>query len=140
MSPHELNAQDTRVAALRYDTGFTGACLGPIGGGCTGNRTKRNGTARSAVRLPKSLGFISHCCDDVRMRISLDIDDDILQAARILAAVEGKNIGKVLSNLARRGLDPRNWLQIESRFPVFDVDQDSPQITLQTVKDALDVD
>ena len=42
--------------------------------------------------------------DDSRMRTTLDLDDDILQAAKELAAARGSTAGKVLSELARRGL------------------------------------
>jgi hypothetical protein len=38
------------------------------------------------------------------MRTTLDIDDDILQAAKELARVENKTAGQVLSELARKGL------------------------------------
>ena len=38
------------------------------------------------------------------MRTTLDIDDDILQAAKELARAENKTAGQVLSELARRGL------------------------------------
>lgn len=38
------------------------------------------------------------------MRTTLDIDDDILAAAKDLARVEGKTAGQVLSDLARRAL------------------------------------
>ena len=38
------------------------------------------------------------------MRTTLDIDDDVLQAARELAACRGSTAGKVLSDLARIGL------------------------------------
>jgi hypothetical protein len=38
------------------------------------------------------------------MRTTLDIDDDILQAAKELARAERKTAGQVLSELARRGL------------------------------------
>lgn len=38
------------------------------------------------------------------MRTTLDLDDDILQAAKELAAAKGSTAGKVLSDLARRGL------------------------------------
>jgi hypothetical protein len=38
------------------------------------------------------------------MRTTLDIDDDILQAAKELARAEGKTAGQVLSDLARKGL------------------------------------
>lgn len=38
------------------------------------------------------------------MRTTLDIDDDILLAAKELAARNGKTAGQVLSELARRGI------------------------------------
>ena len=38
------------------------------------------------------------------MRTTLDIDDDILQAAKELARAEKKTAGRVLSELARKGL------------------------------------
>jgi hypothetical protein len=44
--------------------------------------------------------------DAFRMRTTLDIDDDVLLAAKELAAAQGSTAGKVLSELARRGLTP----------------------------------
>jgi hypothetical protein len=38
------------------------------------------------------------------MRTTLEIDDDVLLAAKELAAREGKTAGEVLSELARRGI------------------------------------
>jgi len=38
------------------------------------------------------------------MRTTLDIDDDVLRAAKDLAHREGRTAGEVLSDLARRGL------------------------------------
>jgi hypothetical protein len=38
------------------------------------------------------------------MRTTLDIDDDVLQAAKELARAEKKTAGQVLSELARKGL------------------------------------
>ena len=38
------------------------------------------------------------------MRTTLDIDDDILQAAKELARTENKTAGQMLSELARKGL------------------------------------
>ena len=72
------------------------------------------------------------------MRTTLEIDDDVLRAARSVASAEGKNIGKALSELARRGLAPQRQSKTRSGFPVFDVDPDAPPITLEMVKDALD--
>ena len=42
--------------------------------------------------------------DDPQMRTTLDIDDDLLQAARKIAATERTTMGRVISALARRGL------------------------------------
>jgi hypothetical protein len=42
--------------------------------------------------------------DAVFMRTTLDIDDDVLQAAKELAAGRGVTAGKVISGLARVGL------------------------------------
>ncbi len=41
------------------------------------------------------------------MRTTLDIDDDVLLAAKELAAVEKKSAGKALSELARAALQRR---------------------------------
>ena len=38
------------------------------------------------------------------MRTTLDIDDDVLSAAKELAAAQNKTAGKVISELARRAL------------------------------------
>jgi hypothetical protein len=40
------------------------------------------------------------------MRTTLDIDEDVLAAARELAAAGRSTAGKVLSDLARKGLTP----------------------------------
>ena len=44
--------------------------------------------------------------DDRRMRTTLDIDDDVLQAAKELAKCNGTTTGKELSNLVRKALTP----------------------------------
>ncbi len=45
--------------------------------------------------------------DDQTMRTTVDIDDDILQAAKEVAANRGISIGKVLSEWARKATEPR---------------------------------
>lgn len=42
------------------------------------------------------------------MRTTLDLDDDLLNAARELARVEGTSLGRVVSRLARAGLTGRH--------------------------------
>jgi len=43
---------------------------------------------------------------DLRMRTTLAIDDDVLAAARELAAMQRKSVGEVISSLARQALRP----------------------------------
>jgi mRNA-degrading endonuclease RelE of RelBE toxin-antitoxin system len=40
------------------------------------------------------------------MRTTLVIDDDVLSAAKEMAAIEKKSVGEVISSLARRALSP----------------------------------
>ncbi len=40
------------------------------------------------------------------MRTTLDIDEDVLGAAKALASAQKKTAGKILSELARKGLRP----------------------------------
>lgn len=42
------------------------------------------------------------------MRTTLDIDEDVLLAAKELAALQKSTAGRVLSELARRSLSPSN--------------------------------
>jgi hypothetical protein len=41
------------------------------------------------------------------MRTTLDIDEDVLQAAKEIAAMQKSTAGKVISELARKGLEPQ---------------------------------
>ena len=45
--------------------------------------------------------------DDRGMRTTLDIDEDVLEGAKELAAKRGTTLGRVLSELARSGLAPQ---------------------------------
>lgn len=49
------------------------------------------------------------------MRTTLEIDDDVLQAAKEIAASQGSTAGKVLSDLARRGLTPSPRAKVRVR-------------------------
>ena len=73
------------------------------------------------------------------MRTTLDIDEDVLAAARTLAAVEKASMGKVLSRLARRGLAPRRPARRKG-FPVFPVDREAPPLTPSMVRRAAEDD
>ena len=42
--------------------------------------------------------------DEIRMRTTLDLDEDILQAAKDLAAIQKSTAGRVISELVRQAL------------------------------------
>jgi hypothetical protein len=70
------------------------------------------------------------------MRTTLDIDDDLLRAAKSLARAQGKSLGRVLSGLARRGLEPRKGVTARRGFPVFTVSREAPPLTPEIVRKA----
>ena len=47
------------------------------------------------------------------MRTTVDIDDDVLAAAREISRLRRDGLGRVLSDLARRGLQPSTTPRIE---------------------------
>jgi hypothetical protein len=56
--------------------------------------------------------------DDPSMRTTLDIDDDVLQAAKEIAASRRLTAGQVLSQLARKGLEPAQPVRLRNGVPV----------------------
>jgi hypothetical protein len=71
------------------------------------------------------------------MRITLVIEDDVLEAARTLAEAEGRSLGQVITMLARRGLAPQQQ-ELEDGFPVFSVSAEAKPLTLERVERALE--
>ena len=82
----------------------------------------------------------SRCCDAILldMRTTLSLDDDILSAAKVLAAEQGKSIGAVVSDLARRALRPDVPMRGQSGIPTFSVSRDAPVLTSEMVRAARD--
>ena len=73
------------------------------------------------------------------MRTTLTIDDDILAAAKTLAAERKKSLGEVVSELARRGLRPAPQTRYEDGgLPIFEVREDAPVFGPDDVDRALD--
>jgi len=73
------------------------------------------------------------------MRTTLEIDDDVITAARELANIERRSLGSVVSDLVRRGLTPTK-VDSEGEVPVIRVPAGSPPITPEMVRRALDED
>lgn len=52
------------------------------------------------------------------MRTTLDLDPDVLQAAKELAVVRGLTAGQVLSELARKALEPGRVARVRNGVPL----------------------
>ena len=69
------------------------------------------------------------------MRTTLAIDDDVLSAAKEMAAMEGKSIGEVISALARRALSPaESKLKTRNGVPLLPVRKGAPRVTSELVQ------
>jgi hypothetical protein len=53
------------------------------------------------------------------MRTTLDLDEDILHAAKALARQRGTSMGAVVSDLARTALEPKAGRVMRNGFEVF---------------------
>jgi hypothetical protein len=53
------------------------------------------------------------------VRTTLNVDDDVLQVAKQLAAQRGKTAGQVLSELARQALEPKVRPRMRNGVPLF---------------------
>ena len=53
-----------------------------------------------------------------RMRTTLDLDPDVLQAAKELAAARRTTAGKILSELARKGLESPRTGKVRNGVPL----------------------
>jgi hypothetical protein len=68
------------------------------------------------------------------MRTTLAIDDDVLSAAREMAATQNRTVGEVISGLARRALLPAEP-QAKSRngIPLLKLRKGAPRVTSEFV-------
>ena len=72
------------------------------------------------------------------MRTTITIDDDLFEAAKSIAHSRDQSVGKVLSDLARKGLTRAASYTTRSGMPVFSVGETAPPITPEMVKNAED--
>ncbi|PYY12775.1 MAG: CopG family transcriptional regulator [Acidobacteria bacterium] len=68
------------------------------------------------------------------MRTTLVIDDDILSAAKEMAAIEKKSVGEVISSLARRALAPaESKVKTRNGVPLLKVHKGARRVTSELV-------
>ncbi len=67
------------------------------------------------------------------------IDDEVFEAASQIARSSGQRVGQVISELAKRGLNPPPTVQIvqSGRFPTFALPPDSPKMDAELVESVL---
>ncbi len=70
------------------------------------------------------------------MRTTLQIDDDVLGAARSLAKARDQSLGQVISALARKGLADQSDPVDDAVFPTFKVPTDAAPLTFEIVRQA----
>ena len=68
------------------------------------------------------------------MRTTLSIDDDVLSAAKEIAARDQKTVGEVISALARQSMRPSvSFVKTRSGIPLLPVRPDARPATLEMV-------
>jgi hypothetical protein len=68
------------------------------------------------------------------MRTTVDLDPEVLSAAKQLAAARSISLGKALSELARRGLAPATRSSGKKIFPTFEVPEGARPLTSEDVR------
>ena len=70
------------------------------------------------------------------MRTTLEIDDDVIEAARMLAKLKGQGIGRAISDLARRGLvpDASPVVEVQDGIPVWKHGPGAVSVTSEMVR------
>ena len=77
------------------------------------------------------------------MRTTLQIDDDVIQAARVLARQQGSSLGAVISALARRALNTASApagmeQQLRNGLPLLPVQPQGAPVDLELVNSLRD--
>jgi hypothetical protein len=78
--------------------------------------------------------------DDMTMRTTVDIDDDVLEAAKELAEMRGRTAGQILSELARKALAPPRTYTVRNGVPILPRRPGARLITNADVKRWLEED
>ena len=67
------------------------------------------------------------------MRTTISLDDDVLLAAKAIAGQQGRTLGEVVSELARRSLQRPVSRAERNGIPLLPVRQDAAPVTLDMV-------
>lgn len=79
-------------------------------------------------------------CYDVNMRTTLEIEDDVMEAAKQLARLKNQGLGRAISDLARRGLltDASPTVELQDGIPVWIHNPGAIPITNELIRNLAD--
>ena len=72
------------------------------------------------------------------MRTTVDIEEDVLHAAKEIARQRKMTIGRVLSDLARKSLTRKPPVSQKHGLPIFPVQPDAGAVTLKLINNLRD--
>jgi len=72
------------------------------------------------------------------MRTTIDIEDDVLLAAKEIARTRGKTLGQVMSDLARQSLTRKSPASKKHGLPQFPIQPDAGVVTTELVNQLRD--
>ena len=72
------------------------------------------------------------------MRTTLNIEEDVLRAAKEIADQRGMTVGQVLSELARKSLTRKSPVSEKHGLPLFPIQTDAQVVTLELVNQLRD--
>jgi len=72
------------------------------------------------------------------MRTTLDVEDDVLHAAKEIARQRGVSVGKVVSDLVRQALMRQVNAATRNGIPIFPIQPDAGIVTLEMVNQLRD--
>lgn len=149
-SPAGTHADDFRDSATREITFSSGEIIERLG--MTPAKSKRN--SRHNIRFLFAylkLELSPWDCQSIilssshqiiyaeNVRTTIDLDEDILRAAKDLAHERSQSLGRVLSDLARKGLQPpKQSLPSRNGIPLLTRKPGAKPVTSQMVKDLLE--
>jgi hypothetical protein len=74
------------------------------------------------------------------MRTTLNLDPDVLAAARSIARIEKHSLGEVISDLARSALKPAAHTKTRNGVPLFPRGKTKVRVTMELVNQLRDKD
>lgn len=72
------------------------------------------------------------------MRTTIDIEEDVLRAAKEIARQRRMTVGQVLSDLARKSLTRKSPVSKKHGVPLFPIQRDAGVVTLELVNQLRD--